>query len=92
MYYQSLIEYIAKRLPHRTKRDVQEVLELFAEAASAELLRGGRIHIPDFGTLRIQIQDLKGAGALKQHRKVKRVYGRFRPAKALKRRIERNPS
>ena len=88
MYHREVIATIARRLPHRTRRDVAEMVELLTEIWLEELVNGGEIIVPDIGRLSIEIQDMRAGGALKQYGRLGRVYGRFRPTWNLKGRIE----
>jgi nucleoid DNA-binding protein len=88
MYHRDVIAKIARRLPHQTQRDVAEVVEVLTEVWSEELINGGEVIVPDIGRLRIEVQDIKAGGALIQHGQLRRIYGRFRPTRSLKKRIE----
>lgn len=88
MYHRDVIARIARRLPHRTQRDVAEVVELLIEVWSEELAKGEVVSIPNVGKLRVEVQDLRTGGALRQRGRLRRVYGRFRPTEALKELIE----
>jgi nucleoid DNA-binding protein len=88
MYHRDVIAAIARRLPHRTRRDVAEVVEVLTEAWSEELIKGNEVIVPDIGRLRIEVQDMQASGALCQHGRLRRVYGRFRPSVNLKQLIE----
>ncbi len=88
MYHRDVIAYIARRLPHRTRRDVAEVVEVLTEVWSEELIKGSEVIVPDIGRLRIEVQDMRAGGALGQHGRLRRVYGRFRPTPGLKQQIE----
>lgn len=88
MYHRDVIAKIARRLPHRTQRNVAEVVEVLIEVWSEELVTGGSIIMPDIGRLSIEVQDMKAGGALGKHGRLRRIYGRFRPTKNLKERLE----
>jgi len=88
MYHRDVIAKIARRLPHRTQRDVAEVVEILTEVWSEELLNGGEIIVPEIGRLSIEVQDLQAGGALEKHGRLRRVYGRFRPTCKLKKEIK----
>ena len=88
MYHRDLIATIARRLPHRTRRDVAEVIDFLIEVWTGELVRGGTVSIPSLGKLTIEVQDMRAGGALSYRGRLRRVYGRFRPTQALKERIE----
>jgi nucleoid DNA-binding protein len=88
MIHREVIAEVARRLPHRTQRDVAEVVEVLTEVWLAELVNGRSIIIPDIGRLSIEVQDMKAGGLLAQHGRLRRVYGRFRPTEALKEAIQ----
>ena len=88
MYHRDVIASIARRLPHRTRRDVAEVVELLTEVWSEELIKGREVIVPDIGRLSIEVQDMRAGGALGRHGQLRRVYGRFRPTPSLKQLIE----
>lgn len=84
MIHREVIAEVARRLPHRTQRDVAEVVEVLTEVWFAELANGRSIIVPDIGRLSIEVQDMKAGGTLNQHGRLRRVYGRFRPTENLK--------
>jgi len=88
VYHRDVIAKIARRLPHRTQRDVAEVVEILTEVWSEELMKGKEIIVPEIGRLSIEVQNIKAGGALEKHGWLRRVYGRFRPTPALKQRIQ----
>lgn len=88
MYHRNVIAKIARRLPHRTQRDVAEVVEILTEVWSEELLKGKEIIVPDVGRLSIEVQNIKAGGALGKHGRLRRVYGRFRPTPNMKKLIQ----
>jgi len=88
MYHRDVIAKIARRLPHRTQRDVTEVVEILTEVWSEELLNGEEIIVPDIGRLSIEVQNMQAGGALGKHGRLRRVYGRFRPTPNMKKRIQ----
>jgi nucleoid DNA-binding protein len=85
------IQHIARKLPHSTITDVDEIVELLIERWLDQLVQGKDIHIRDIGTLSIEVQNMQVGGAILKNmtgippKTVKRIYGRFRPAKYLKR-------
>lgn len=87
MYHRDVIAKIARRLPHRTRRDVAEVVEILIEVWSEELMKGKEIIVPDIGRLSIEVQDIKAGGALGKYGRLRRVYGRFRPTPNFKKQI-----
>ncbi len=88
MYHRDVIAKVARRLPHRTRRDVAEVVDLLLEVWLEELINGGEVVLPDIGRLSIEVQDMTAGGALVAHGRLRRVYGRFRPTPNLKAKIE----
>jgi nucleoid DNA-binding protein len=88
MIHREVIAEVARRLPHRTQRDVAEVVEVLTEIWSAELEKGNSIIVPEIGRLSIEVQDMQAGGALGKHGRLRRVYGRFRPTEALKEAIQ----
>ena len=93
MYHRDVIAKVARRLPHQTRRDVSEVVDLLLEVWSEELINGGEVVLPDIGRLSIEVQDMTAGGALASHgrlrqRRIRRVYGRFRPTPVLKAKLQ----
>jgi nucleoid DNA-binding protein len=88
VYHRDVIAEVARRLPHRTRRDVSEVIEVLTEVWFQELASGGEVIVPDIGRLRIEVQDMAAGGALADHGRLSRVYGRFRPTPSLKKQIQ----
>ena len=88
MYHKNVIAKIARRLPHRTRRDVAEVVDLLIEVWSEELVNGGEVVLPDIGRLSIEVQDMNAGGALAVHGRLRRVYGRLRPTTNLKAKLQ----
>lgn len=88
MIHREVIAEIARRLPHRTQRDVVEVIEVLTEVWLKELAAGHSITVPDIGRLSIEVQDMQAGGALHQHGRLRRVYGRFRPTETLKEQLQ----
>ena len=88
MYHREVIAAVARRLPQHTRRDVAEVIEVLTEIWSDELANGGEVVLPGIGRLSIEVQAMKAGGALAQHGRLRRVYGRFRPTPGLKAKIE----
>ena len=88
MYHRDVIAKIARRLPHRTQRDVAEVVEILTEVWSEELVNGEEIIVPDVGRLSIEVQDMQAGGALGKYGRLRRVYGRFRPTPNLKQKMQ----
>jgi len=88
MIHREVVAEIARRLPHRTQRDVAEVVEVLTEVWLNELIVGQSVIVPDIGKLSIEVQDLTAGGALAKHGRLRRVYGRFRLTESLKAKIE----
>jgi len=88
VYHREVIAAVARRLPQHTRRDVAEVIEVLTEIWSDELANGGEVVLPGIGRLSIEVQAMKAGGALAQHGRLRRVYGRFRPTPGLKAKIE----
>lgn len=88
MYHRDVIAKIARQLPHRTQRDVAEVVEVLTEVWSESLVNGSEIVVPDIGRLSIEVQDMRAGGALEKHGRLQRIYGRFRPTPNLKKQIQ----
>jgi nucleoid DNA-binding protein len=88
VYHRDVIVKIARQLPHRTQRDVAEVVEVLIEIWSEELATGGSIIVPDIGRLSIEVQDMKAGGALDKYGRLRRIYGRFRPTESLRERLQ----
>ena len=57
MRHREVIAYIARRLPHQTQRDVEEVIDVLIELMQDELAQGETICLPDIGTLSIEVQE-----------------------------------
>lgn len=84
MYHRDVIAKIARQLPHRTRRDVAEVVEILLEVWSEELIEGREVVLPGVGRLSIEVQEMQAGGALVAHGRLRRVYGRFRLTPGLK--------
>ena len=90
MRHREVIAHIARRLPHQTQREVEEVIDLLIELLQDKLALGESFSLPDVGMLSIEMQEMFAGGAVARHSKQKtltRIYGRFRPAGALKDRV-----
>jgi nucleoid DNA-binding protein len=88
MRHREVIAYIARRLPHQTQRDVEEVIDVLIELMQDKLAQGETVSLPDIGILSIEVQTLCASGAVKQQT-LTRIYGRFRPAGTLKERLQK---
>ena len=90
MRHREVIAYIARRLPHQTQRDVEDVIDVLIELLQDKLVLGESFSLPNVGTLSIEMQEMFASGAVARHSKQKtltRVYGRFRPTGALRNRV-----
>jgi hypothetical protein len=96
MSYRKTITEIARRLPHRSRCEVAEVLDVLRDLWLAELVQPCKtITLFDLGTLSIEVQELQTAGAVRQTLQdkwgdeypdlIQRIYGRFRPSAILRR-------
>jgi nucleoid DNA-binding protein len=83
MQKRQLAQQIARRLPDMTALQVEAVLEVAAELWADELQTGNWARIPGVGAVRIDVQQLRVAGAIERAAPVRRVYGRFRPLSTL---------
>ena len=99
MNHQQLVTAIARRLPHRSKREVAEVLEVMVEICTEQLSQPDQvIQIADLGRLSIDIHQLRVGGAVRKTLTdhygpdhpdtLSRIVGRFRPALRLRQAIE----
>ncbi len=88
MRHREMIAYIARRLPHQTQRDVEEVIDVLIELVQDKLAQEESVSLPDIGTLSIEVQEMRAGGAVRQQM-LTRIYGRFRPAGALKDRVQK---
>jgi len=88
MIHREVIAEVARHLPHRTQRDVAEVIEVLTEVWLKEMIAGQSIIVPDIGRLSIEVQNMRAGGLLAQHGRLRRVYGRFRPTETLKAAIQ----
>ena len=90
MTHRQTIQHIARKLPHRTNYDVDEVVELLIEYWLDQLVQGKDIHIRDIGILSIEVQNMQVGGAILKNIKgqapktVKRIYGAIPPCKIFK--------
>jgi len=96
MSYRKTSAEIARRLPHRSQREVTEVLDVLRNLWLAELVQPCKtVTLFDLGTLSIEVQEMQTAGAVRQTLQgkwgdeypdlIQRVYGRFRPSAVLRR-------
>ncbi len=96
MSYRKTITEIARRLPHRSQREVAEVLDVLRDLWLAELVQPCKtIALFDLGILSVEVQELQTAGAVRQTLQdkfgdrypdhIQRIYGRFHPSAVLRR-------
>ncbi len=96
MSYRKTIAEIARRLPHRSQREVAEVLDVLRDLWLADLVQPCKtVALFDLGTLSMEVQKMQTAGAVRQTLQgkfgsdypdlIQRVYGRFRPSAVLRR-------
>lgn len=89
MNHRQTVAAIARRLPHRTKRDVEEVLQVLTEIWSDVLTTGSQeVALRGLGKLTLEVQTFRSAGAVQ--RTVDRLYGRFRPSHELRLKVRAN--
>jgi nucleoid DNA-binding protein len=99
MNHQELVAAIARRLPHRSRREVAEVLEVMIDICIEQLSQPGRVvQITDLGKFSIDVHRLQVSGAVRktliehhgedQPEILNRIVGRFRPAPRLRQAIE----
>jgi nucleoid DNA-binding protein len=81
--HRETISYIASRLPHQSRRDVAEILDLLYTLWTEQLSAGEAVNIPSVGRLSIETQDLKPSGFVKKQSI--RLYGRFCPTGKIRR-------
>ena len=92
MRHREVIAYIARRLPHQTQREVEEVIEVLIELMQDKLVQGETVSLPNIGDLSIEVQEMLAGGAVVRHsnrQTLTRIYGRFRPAGNLKDRLQK---
>ncbi len=99
MNHQEVVATVARRLPHRSKREVAEVLEVMVEVWIEQLSQPGQVvQLADFGRLSIDVHRLQVSGAVRKTlaeqrgadhpESLRRIAGRFRPAPRLRQAIE----
>ena len=86
MTHRATIRAVARRFPELTQHEIEDVLQVFIEIWEQDLERGQRVIIHGFGSLSVEIQDLRTRGAVRKP--TKRLYIRFRPTQALKDRLK----
>jgi nucleoid DNA-binding protein len=89
MTYRKMIAEVARHLPHYTQHDIAEVVDILTEIWAHELQDKQTVSIPNLGRLRLEIQDLQAVGIMNPHKRLARIYGRFRPNPKIKLAIRR---
>ena len=89
MTHKASIRAVARRFPDLTQRQVEDVLTTFVEIWQQQLEQQERVVIHDFGSLVVEVQHLRAAGAIRHPARLSRLYFRFRPTQALKAAVER---
>lgn len=84
--HRATVQHVARRLPQQSRRDVDEVLRWAYKCWREGFERGEAVQLPEIGTLRIEVQTMRRGGAMRQRGvgRLRRVYGRFRPAAELR--------
>jgi hypothetical protein len=90
MNHRKTVNAVARRLPHQTRRAVDEVLRWAYLFWREALERDEAVRLPEIGTLRIEVQAIQSGGAIGR-RKLQRLYGRLRLSPELRRRYRRIP-
>lgn len=89
MTHKASIRAVARRFPELTQRQVEEVLQAFIVVWQQQLEQRERVVIHGFGSLVVEVQHLRAAGAIRHLTRLSRLYFRFRPTNALRAAIER---
>lgn len=98
MNHQELVAAIARRLPHRSRREVAEVLDVLVDICIEQLSHPDQtIQIADLGRFSLDVHPLRVGGAVRttlrdhhgtdQPDTLRRIVGRFRPAPRLRQAI-----
>lgn len=91
MNHRQTISRVARCFPDLTRLQIEEILEVLADVWTEELQRpNGEILLRGFGKLRIEVQQIRAAGVMKQTGKatLRRLYFRFRPTPQLRAAIQ----
>jgi len=93
MRHRDLIAAIARRLPDRTRREVEEVIDVLIELLQDDLAQGEAVSLPNIGTIHLETQQVRASQIVRQHpgfqaETIFRICGRFRPAQELKDRLK----
>jgi hypothetical protein len=95
MNHRQLVSAIARRFPDLTQRQIDDVLDVFAELCWSELAQlDGEIIIRNLGRLTVEVQRMRSAGAVRAQMgsaapdSLTRLYFRFRPTSSLRAEIE----
>ena len=89
MTHKASLRAVARRFPELTQRQVEEVLQAFIAVWQQQLEQRERVVIHGFGSLVVEVQHLRAAGAIRHPARLSRLYFRFRPTNALKAAVER---
>jgi nucleoid DNA-binding protein len=95
MHHRQVIRQVARRFPDLTQQQVKEVLEVLVEVWRAALAQRDDVVIRDFGTLSVDVQQMRASGVVQAQmgssalEHLTRLYVRFRPSVRLKAVIER---
>ena len=95
MHHRQVIRQVARRFPDLTQRQIEEVLEVLVEVWRAALAQHDDVVIHDFGTLTVDVQQMRTSGVIQAQmgssapEHLSRLYVRFRPSVQLKAAIER---
>jgi len=89
MTHKASIRAVARRFPELTQRQVEEVLQGFIAVWKQQLEQQERVVIHGFGSLVVEVQHLRAAGAIRHPTRLSRLYFRFRPTQTLKVAVER---
>lgn len=89
MTHKASLRAVARRFPELTQHQVEEILQAFIAVWQQQLEQRERVVIHGFGSLVVEVQHLRAAGAICQPARISRLYFRFRPTQALKAAVER---
>jgi len=91
MNHRETVNAVARRLPHQTRREVDEILRWAYTFWHEALEQDEAVRLPEIGTLRIEVQTVQPGGAIRRFGvgRLRRLYGRFRPSPELRRRYRR---
>ncbi len=93
MNHRQAVQAVAKRFPDLTQHQVEDILAVLVEVWSGALAKSEEVVIRDFGTLGIEVQELRSSGVIRMRSdapdKLKRLYFRFRPSPGMRSLVER---